>query len=1022
MGETQRKYVLTLRIAVFAFLLMVCPSAFALNPALDISQYSHATWRTRDGFVSGEINSIAQTPDGYLWLGTGSGLFRFDGMKPVLWQPPADQHLPSTTIMKLLVARDGRLWIGTDKGLVSLKDGKLTQYPELADNFIFSICEDHDDIVWIGTTSIPNGKLFSIGSDRVQSFGGDGSFGRGVFSLYEDRKGSLWVGVAAGLWRWKPGPPKFFPLSSQEGARTLGEDDDGALLVTIGGRMQRFVDGKVEPYRLPDKLQQALSRNVLRDRDGGLWIGLYRNGLAHVHQGKTDLYSSGDGLSSNNVQSLFEDREGDIWVVTPNGIDRFRDFAVPTISITQGLSEVSVWSALAAKEGGILVATNRDLCLLNNGELTAYRTRAAQGEPGTNAVTSLFQDTLGRIWVVSNNEFGYLENDTFIPLRSVPGGVVRSMAEDDKGNLWVANQNLGLFCIRGGEVIQRVTWTSLGRKDFAASLAVDSQRGGLWIGFFQGGIAYFSDGKVQSWYGVNDGLGAGRTNKLQIDPDGTLWIATENGLSRLKNGHFSTLTIRNGLPCGTIHWFLEDDDRALWIYTTCGLVRVVRSELDSWAAAVDESPDATPKIQTTFFGISDGVVPTSYPLGFTPAVTKTADGRLWFPSPEGISIIDPRHLTFNRIPPPVQIEQFIVDHRPYAANAQTQLPPLIRNLQIDYTALSLAAPEKILFRYKLEPWDSDWQDVGNRRQAFYNNLPPGNYRFRVIACNNSGVWNEEGDFLDFSIAPAYYQTTLFRLSCAAAFLLLLVVIYQLRVRHVARQFNIRFEERVNERTRIARDLHDTLLQSFQGLLLKFQAVTYFYPERAAEARTKLEGVIEQAEQAIIEGRDAVQGLRSSTAIGTNLAEAISALGDELTTDPSNQRPHDFAIREEGATRELAPLLHDEVYRIAGEALRNSFRHAHAKRIEVEIHYDWQKFRLRIRDNGRGIDPKIVDQGGLDRHYGLAGMRERAELVGGKLEIWSEINSGTEVEFTVPASIAYAKSPASRWPLAFWKKS
>jgi signal transduction histidine kinase len=291
-----------------------------------------------------------------------------------------------------------------------------------------------------------------------------------------------------------------------------------------------------------------------------------------------------------------------------------------------------------------------------------------------------------------------------------------------------------------------------------------------------------------------------------------------------------------------------------------------------------------------------------------------------------------------------------------------------------------------------------------------------------MACNNSGVWNEEGALLDFSIAPAYYQATWFRLSCAAAFLLLLVAIYRLRVRQVARQFNMRFEERVNERTRIARDLHDTLLQSFQGLLLKFQAVTYLYPERAVEARMKLESVIDQAEQAISEGRDAVQGLRSSTVVGTDLAGAISALGKELTADGSNKQPQDFSVGEEGATRELSPLLRDEVYRISGEALRNAFKHAHAKRIEVEIHYDRQKFRLRIRDNGKGIDPKIVDAGGLSGHYGLAGMRERSELVGGRLEIWSEIDSGTEVELTIPASIAYAKSTAGRRSMAFWRRT
>lgn len=1021
--STQRKYVLTLRIAVFGFLLSACSSAFALNPELDISQYAHTAWKTRDGFVGNAIHAIAQTPDGYLWIGTGLGLFRFDGVKPVLWQPPATQQLPSTIIMKVLAGRDGTLWIGTDKGLASWKDGKLTQYPDLAQYFIFALLEDRDNVLWVGASTIPKGNLFSIRDGRVQSYGADGTFKNGVFSLYQDRKGNLWAGGALGLWRWQPDPPKYFPVSSgQDNIRGLGEDDDGALLISTFTGIKRFIDGKIEVYKLPDSMKQFRPVRLVRDRDGGLWIGLSRGGLIHKHQGKTDVYSSSDGLSSDNVESIYEDREGNIWVVTSNGIDRFRDLPIPTITAKQGLSDLFVWSVLGTMDGSVFLTNSRALDRWKNGQITTYSGIAAPAEASLSAQVSLFQDARGRIWAATLREFGYLENNRFVSLNGVPGGVVRSMVEDDAGNLWIANQDSGLICLRGGAVIQQIPWSSFGRADFASALAVDRMKGGLWLGFFKGGLASFRDGKIQAWYGADDGLGDGRVNDFRFDPDGTVWLATESGLSRLKkDGHFATLTVENGLPCGRIHWFQEDDDRALWIYTACGLVRVARSQLDNWAAAVDQGLER-PKIQTTVFDISDGVLSQAFPIGYCPMVAKTSDGKLWFPNLDGVSVIDPRHLALNRLPPPVHIEQFIADRRTYAANGQLELPPLIRDLQIDYTALSLAAPEKVLFRYKLEPRDREWQEAGNRRQAFYNNLPPGSYRFRVIACNNSGVWNEEGALLDFSIAPAYYQTTWFRLSCAAGFLFLLVALYQLRLRQVARQFNMRIEERVNERTRIARDLHDTLLQSFQGLLLKFQAITYLYPERDDEARTKLESVIEQAEQAVLEGRDAVQGLRSSAVIGTDLAEAISALGKELKGDASNQQPYNFSVGEEGATRDLAPLLRDEVYRIAGEALRNAFRHANAKRIEVEIHYDRQKFRLRIRDDGKGIDPRIVDQGGLSGHYGLAGMRERAELVGGRLEIWSEIDSGTEVELTIPASIAYAKSTAGRRSMAFWKRT
>jgi signal transduction histidine kinase len=446
----------------------------------------------------------------------------------------------------------------------------------------------------------------------------------------------------------------------------------------------------------------------------------------------------------------------------------------------------------------------------------------------------------------------------------------------------------------------------------------------------------------------------------------------------------------------------------------CGLVRLSLPELDAWAVTADKDPKR--QIQATIFDASDGVRGHSATTGYSPSVAKSTDGKLWFLPWDGVSVIDPRQLPFNKLPPPVYIERITADSKTYDAasdvKGQAPLPPLVRDLKIDYTALSLVAPEKVLFRYRLEGWNRDWQDAGDRRQAFYGNLSPGKYRFRVRACNNSGVWNEAGTSLDFAIAPAYYQTTWFRLSCVGAFLALLGALYQLRLRQVARQFNMRLEERVGERTRIARDFHDTLLQSFQGVLMKFHAVTYMLMD-LPEAQKTLETVIEQARQALTEGRDAVQGLRSSTVVTNDLARAISALGEELAADQTGRNCPEFRVQVEGTPRDLAPLVRDEVHRIAGEALRNAFRHAQAGRIEVEIRYDQRRLRLRVQDNGKGIDPKVLCGGGRAGHYGLPGMHERAKLVGGKLAVWSELGSGTEAELTIPASVAYLKSPVAR---------
>jgi len=334
-------------------------------------------------------------------------------------------------------------------------------------------------------------------------------------------------------------------------------------------------------------------------------------------------------------------------------------------------------------------------------------------------------------------------------------------------------------------------------------------------------------------------------------------------------------------------------------------------------------------------------------------------------------------------------------------------------LQIDYTSPTFLVPPRVKFRYRLDRYDRDWHDAGTRRQAFYTDLPPGKYSFRVIACNSDGFWNDNAAKLDFSVAPAYYQTNWFRILCAALFLALLWAGYQLRVRQLHHQFDMTLEARVGERTRIARELHDTLLQSFHGLLLRFQTVSQLLPDRPVEAKEKLDTAIEQAADAITEGRDAVQGLRASTVQSNDLALAISTLGEELAADPNNHRSA-FRVAVEGAPRDLHPILRDEIYRIAAEALRNAFRHAQARQVEVEIRYDDEQFRLRVRDDGKGIDPAILSRQDSEGHYGLHGMRERATLIGGKLTVWSEVEAGTEVELRVPASAAYASARKGSW--------
>jgi PAS domain S-box-containing protein len=782
-------------VVCLSFLLALGTCALALDPSLDVSQYSHTAWRVRDGFGNGPLHSIAQTHDGYLWLGTESGLLRFDGARAVLWQPPRDEHLPSNVVQGLLVSRDGTLWIGTGKGLASWKDGKLAQYPEMAGWIVGSLIEDQEGTVWAGGFGVSgHGRLCAIRDGRPRC----SDPGEGVQSIYEDSKNTLWVSTFQGLWRWTQGPE--FYSTGKTFTSGLIEDNDGGLLFGRANGIQRFVNGKTEAYPVGLLARQFGVNSFLRDRDGSLWVGTFE-GLAHLHRGRADVFRQVDGLSGTTVHSVFEDREGTIWVATEGGLDRFRDFAVPTFLANQGFPAGLYGSILATRDGSLWFSTSDRLTKWKNSEMTVYDRRGStthagvvpgvremhdSGLPGQ--VRGLYQDSRGRLWITALGGSGYLENDKFVPIKAVTGETKGSIAEGADGDLWFSYQN-ALFHLVEGSRVEQMPWDTLGIKDVGGLIVGDPLQGGLWIGFPHGGIAYLKHGQIDRSYTAADGLGDGRISHLRLDPERALWVSTEGGLSRIRDGHIATLSAKNGLPCDAVHWSEEDADHSVWLYLECGLARVAPSEMKAWAS----DPNRT--VRLTFFDSSDGVEAKSVIFGgaISP-VTKSLDGKLWFSVENGVSVVNPHHLPFNKLPPPVHIEQIIADRKTYwqnwsgdASSSHPKLPPLVRDLAIDYTALSLVAPEKVHFRFKLEGQDRDWREVVNERQVQYSNLAPGNYRFRVTASNDSGVWNDEDAVVDFSIAPAYWQTDWFRTLCAAVAIGLVWGLFRLRIRQLQQQ-------------------------------------------------------------------------------------------------------------------------------------------------------------------------------------------------------------------------------------------
>ena len=988
------------RFIAIGALLLTTQTAFALNPALEISQYAHTSWKIRDGFIKGWITAMAQTADGYLWLGTELGLVRFDGVRFVPWQPPAGQSLPSSFIRALLAARDGTLWIGTVDGVATWKDGALTTPLEFAGFGVSSMFEDREGTLWITGTATEAGRLCAVRRAAVECHGDDGRFGHWTASLYETLDG-LWVAAENGLWQWTRESPKRYSLATPSfgGLQALtARDDDGLLIITTAG-IREFGNGNTIDFRLPGTRGLKMKPSLLhRDRDGGLWIGTADRGLVHVHAGRSDQFTRSDGLSGDVVYHSFEDREGNIWFATSDGLDRFREFAVPTFSAAQGLSNPVV-ASIFATDGGLWVNAGGILDRWELPQVTVRHTDVtASPETG-----SFFQDRRGRLWVSRVGSVGYVEDDRFITAKEVPGDIVNSIDEDTRGNLWFLTQNSGVLRLLPSNAVESIPWSALGSDDHATRLAADPVRGGVWLGFFRGGISHYVDGQIRESYAEGDGLARGRIDYLSVDRDATVWAASVGGLSRVKNRRVATLSSRSGLPCDAVDWMIADDADSYWLYMECGFVRIAGSELRAWAAAIDANREQ-PTIRTTLFDSSDGVRSVANISTYSPHIAKSADGRLWFAGPDGFSVVEPRRLPFNQRAPPVHVEQIVADRTIYdartIANGALRLPPLTRDVQIDYTALSLVAPEKMKFRYKLEGWDRDWQDVGTRRQAFYANLPPRDYRFRVIASNNSGVWNETGATVDFTIAPAYYQTTWFPVISAGMMLGLIWAAHRMRVRIVEkheREIGALNERLMNaqeqERIRIAGELHDGVMQEMLAATMMLGSA-----KRRVAGDSDAKATIDKVQEKLIRvGTDIRQlshDLHPPVLQEQGLPEAVRTYCEQFSA--SSGVP--VACEADDSARDLSRGAALALFRIVQEALGNAAKHAHATQITVRLARSADDVSLTVSDNGAGFDAnRLAASGGL----GLVMMRERATQLNGTFEFDSAPGRGTTIRVVIP---------------------
>ncbi|HVO63188.1 MAG TPA: two-component regulator propeller domain-containing protein, partial [Terriglobales bacterium] len=848
--------------------------------------------------------------------------------------------------------QSGGLWGIGDHQIIHIKDGAEIAHFDLEGvGGRAGISRDPDGSLWItrGSNRVLDAPLCHITDRAVKCYGkSDGMPISPANGLLADGQGGFWVGGQTSLVHWHAGVSQVFPIEGLKsntgdvGINSLARTADGSLWLGIaaagpGLGLGQFKDGVFRPF-VTSKFDgsEVAVYDMIVDRDDNLWVASVGKGIFRIHGDVVEHYGRMEGMSGDTVAVLFEDREGIVWAATTNGVDSFRDPRIVTYSALEGLGKDAAAGVLAARDGSIWIANSGSLDHIMSGRVSSIR--SGSGLPG-HQVASMLEDHAGNLWVGVDDGLYLFQSGHF---RRLPGpnhqplGLVVGITEDIDGNVWAecAGKPRKLVRIRDFQVVEAFTSAQV---PAGHTLAPDPH-GGIWIGTLSGDLVRFRDGALQKF--SLQAKGSPVSHQVVAQADGAVLAASDDGLVGLRQGSVQKMTKKNGLPCNSVISFIEDNLKRWWLYTECGVVELPDAELQRWWL----NPDTV--VQTRLYDVLDGALPNEPSFN---SAAYSPDGRVWFATGFVVQMVDPSRLS-ARVPQAANpyIEALIVDRKELTATNRIRVQPHPRDLQVDYTSPTFTTPQRVKFRYRLDPYDRDWHEVGTRRQAFYTDLPPGNYSFRVIAANSDGVWNENAAKLDFSITPAYNQTNWFRALCVAAFLALLWAAYWWRVRQLRHQFEMTLDARVGERTRIARELHDTLLQSAHGLLLRFQTVFELLPGRPVEAKEKLASAIDQTADFITEARDEVQGLRDSTLQSNDLAQAISTLGEELATDATEQRPV-FRVAVEGESRHLYPILRDETYKIAAEALRNAFRHAQAQQIEVEIRYDDEQFRLRVRD-------------------------------------------------------------------------